>query len=67
MRRFVPALLLACAAPAGAAIVVHGVGLADSFASIAASLPDPATAALMFGGFGLIAGARRLRSGSRAD
>lgn len=59
MRYLIAAIVIACAAPSGASIVVHGAGLADSFAGFAKSLPDPATAALMFGGLGLIAGARR--------
>ncbi len=67
MRFIVPIVGIACAAPAGASILVHGAGLATSFAGLAASLPDPATAAIMFGGLGLIAGARRMRTNSVAD
>ncbi len=67
MRFIIPIAVIACAAPAGAAILVHSVGLATSFAPFAASLPDPATAAIMFGGLGLVAGARRMRSNAVSD
>jgi hypothetical protein len=67
MRFIFPIAVIACAAPAGASILVHGAGLATSFAAVAASLPDPATAAIMFGGLGLVAGARRLRSNAVSD
>jgi len=67
MRFVVAALTFALGAPAAAAILVHTAGIADAFGSFAAGLPDPATAALMFGVLGLVAGARRLRSNALAD
>ena len=62
MRYLIAAIVIACAAPSGASIVINGAGLAGSVARVAASLPDPATAALMFGGLGLVAGSRRAAS-----
>ena len=56
MRYLIAMIVIACAAPAGAAI------LTGDAARVAAALPDPAAAALMFGGVGLIAGARRAGS-----
>ena len=67
MRFIIPIAVIACAAPAGASILVHGTGLATSFAAIAASLPDPATAPIMFGGLGLVIGARRMRTNAVSD
>ncbi len=59
MRFFIPIALIAGAFPAAAAMFDHG--------AITAMLPDPATAALLFGGLGLVASARRMRSNASAE
>ncbi len=68
MRFILPTLVIALGGPAGAAILAHAsIGAPDALAGVAAILPDPATAAVLFGGLGLVAGARRARSNARAD
>ena len=56
----VVAAMVASAGPAAAGGFVHGVPAIPT-------LPDPATLAVMFGGLGLVAGARRTRTGAVAD
>lgn len=66
MRIALAILTLVAGAPAAASIVVHAVGAAASVGSLAAALPNPSTAAIMVAGLGLVATARRGRSGSLA-
>ncbi len=65
MRLILSALTLAIGGPT-AALVAHHAGLAHALAGVAAALPDPSTAALMFAGLGLVVGARR-GAAARAD
>ena len=62
MRRAVSLLAVVAAAPAEAQSAAPGI-----VATLGLLLPDPATAAIMFAGFGLIAAARRGRNRGRAD
>lgn len=58
----------AVAAPAGAALLAQvSGGLAHLAAGVSAVLPDPATAAVMFAGLGLVVGARRGRTPTVVD
>ena len=68
MRFIISALTLAVGGPAGASLLGHGAaGIAHAFARLTTALPDPATAAVMFAGLGLVAGARRVRSVAVTD
>ena len=65
--RFILAVL-AVAAPAGASLLAQMPdAITYAAARVAAALPDPATAGLMFAGLGLVAGARRGRSQAVVD
>jgi len=70
MRFIVIALILAAAGPATAfdAVAPEAASAPDNaFARFAGSLPDPAAVGLIFAGLGLVVGAQRGRSRSRAD
>lgn len=67
MRLAVTTFVLTVAAPAAASLVAHAAGVPTALSGLIAALPDPATAALLFGGLGLVAGARRGRSIEVAD
>lgn len=63
MRFILSALALIVAGPAGASLVAQvSGGVAHAVAGVSAALPDPATAAVIFAGLGLVAGARRART-----
>jgi hypothetical protein len=68
--RFILSVIAVAAAggPAGATLFAQvSSGFAHAIAGVAAVLPDPATAAVMFAGLGLVVGARRARPPAVAD
>ena len=68
MRFILAAFAVAAGGPAGASLLAQwSGGIAHAVAGVSAALPDPATAAVMFAGLGLVVGARRARSQAVAD
>lgn len=59
---------LALAGPVGASLLAPvSATVAHAVAGVSAVLPDPATAAVMFAGIGLVVGARRARTVAVTD
>ena len=68
MRLFLAALAFLAGAPAGASLLTQvSGGIAHVAAQVSAVLPNPAAAAVMFAGLGLVAGAQRVRTRTVAD
>ncbi len=66
--RFILFAAAVIVAPGSVALLAHGAtALSHAVAHLAAGLPDPTTTAVMFAGFGLVAGARRGRIRTVAD
>jgi hypothetical protein len=68
MRFILAAIAVALGGPAGASLLAQvSDGIAHAVAGVSSVLPDPATAAVMFAGLGLVVGARRARTRTVAD
>jgi hypothetical protein len=67
MRFITIALGLVFGGAAATSLAAHVPGLTLRLSELAAALPDAATTLVLFGGLGLVAGARRARSNEVAD
>ncbi len=67
MRFIVIAASLVFGGPAATSLVAHVPGLTARLSELAMALPDTSTTLILFGGLGLVAGARRARSNEVAD
>ena len=65
--RFVLSALAVVVGPFGATLIARAPAVGHALGTLSAALPDAATAAVMFAGLGLVAGARRARTLAVAD